>query len=136
MTDVYAYTPRFEGLPNAVLEAMATGLPVAATNVGGISEAVVDGVTGRLVAPGDVDGLAAAILGYCEDARARATHGAAGRARAVAEFKPDVMRAAYIHVYEAALAARGLASSRFVAESAGPTEPRAPKPEPGFPRES
>ncbi len=51
-----------EGVPNAMLEAMATGLPVFATHHGGIPEAVDDGTSGRLVAEGDAEALGAALL--------------------------------------------------------------------------
>ncbi len=74
-----------EGVPNAMLEAMATGLPVLATRHGGIPEAVADGVSGRLVDEGDAAGLAAAALelmaspetyaGYSRAARAAVEEG-------------------------------------------------------------
>ena len=67
---------------------------------------VIDGATGRLVAPGDHEALAEAIITYCADPGLRAAHGAAGRARAIAEFKPESMLAAYTSVYDDALAAR------------------------------
>lgn len=112
MLDVYAYAPLYEGMPNGVLEAMATGVPVVSSRVGGLPEMVSDGVTGRLVAPGDTEAMAQAIITYCTDAGLRAAHGAAGRARAIAEFKPESMLAAYTSVYDGALAARhGMAAS-------------------------
>ena len=70
-----------EALPMAILEAMSAGLPVIASNVGGIPDAVVDGETGILVARGDDEALVAALAALASD-RARASAlGAAGRAR-------------------------------------------------------
>ncbi len=70
-----------EALPMAILEAMSAGLPVIASNVGGIPDAVVDGETGILVERGDDEALVAALAALASD-RARASSlGAAGRAR-------------------------------------------------------
>jgi glycosyltransferase involved in cell wall biosynthesis len=70
-----------EALPMAILEAMSAGLPVIASNVGGIPDAVVDGETGMLVERGDDEALVAALAALASD-RARASSlGAAGRAR-------------------------------------------------------
>ena len=60
--DVFALSSRFEGLPIALLEAMATGLACVATTVGGIPEVVTDGRDGVLVGPGDPAGLADALV--------------------------------------------------------------------------
>jgi glycosyltransferase involved in cell wall biosynthesis len=68
-----------EGLPNAVLEAMAAGLPVIATAVGGVPEIVTDGVTGLLVPPHEPRELAAAIARLTGDPRLRVTLGQAAR---------------------------------------------------------
>lgn len=64
-----------EGLPMAILEAMAAGMPVIATAVGGIPEAIEDGSEGFLIVPGDVSGLAAAIERMLSDDEARTTMG-------------------------------------------------------------
>jgi glycosyltransferase involved in cell wall biosynthesis len=68
-----------EGLPNAVLEAMAAGLPVVATSVGGVPEVLADGVTGLLVPPREPKELAAAIARLAGDPLLRQRMGAAGR---------------------------------------------------------
>ncbi|MGC9665573.1 glycosyltransferase [Planosporangium sp. 12N6] len=72
-----------EGLPNAVLEAMAAGLPVIATAVGGVPDVVVDGVTGILVPPRAPDALAVAIAQLADDPDLRVRLGAAARAAAM-----------------------------------------------------
>lgn len=60
--DVMLVTSRWEGLPRAMIEAMATGVPVVSTAVGGVREVVEDGITGLLAATGDVDGLADGVV--------------------------------------------------------------------------
>jgi glycosyltransferase involved in cell wall biosynthesis len=71
---------RSEGLPNALLEAMAAGVPVVATNVGGTPEIVQDGRTGLLVPPGDPAALAAGITRVLDDPPAAARMAVAARA--------------------------------------------------------
>jgi len=75
-----------DGIPNALLEAMASGLPVVASAVSGIPEVVQDGISGLLTEPGDASALAAALARVIDDAHlaARLRHGA--RARAVDRF--------------------------------------------------
>ncbi len=60
--DLFVSSSLWEGLPTVILESMAAGTPVVATRVSGTTELVQDGITGRLVSPKDVDGLAAAIV--------------------------------------------------------------------------
>jgi glycosyltransferase involved in cell wall biosynthesis len=89
--DVYIQPSRFEGMPFAVLEAMASECPVVATAVDGITELIEDGVHGRLVEPEDPRGLAAVIRAVIADpARAR-TMGAAARKRVCEEFDDSVV---------------------------------------------
>ena len=95
-----------DGLPNVILEAMATGLPVVATRVSGIPLAVVDGVTGRLVPEGDVEELARA-MGELLAAPERAREmGERGRRRVEAELTWEAVAARYREGYLAALAGR------------------------------
>jgi glycosyltransferase involved in cell wall biosynthesis len=81
LLDLYASASHREGLPLALLEAMACGLPVVATAVAGHEDVVEDGGTGVLVPPGDESALAAAMTALLADPARRAALGGAGRAR-------------------------------------------------------
>lgn len=97
--DAFLMPSHHEGLGVAALEAMAAGLPVVASRVGGLPEAVVDGETGLLVPPADPAALAAAITRLAADpARAREL-GAAGRARVQARFSMTAMAEGTLAVY-------------------------------------
>jgi len=87
-SDLFVLPSLWEGLPNALLEAMAAELPVVATHVGGIPEVVIDGETGLLVAPRDSDGLARAIERVIGDGALRAR--LAKNARVYAERNFDI----------------------------------------------
>lgn len=97
--DIFALASHEEGSPNAVLEAMTARLPVIATNVGGIPEAVEEGKTGLLVRPHDPAALAAALLRFIEDSALCETMGQAGRARIEAEFSLDACVRSYAELY-------------------------------------
>ncbi len=96
--DVFALVAEPAGCPNASLEAMAAGLPVVATDVGGMAEQVEDGVTGCLVGREDVDGLARATLHLARDPKRRAALGEAGKERAAREFSMERMIERYHRV--------------------------------------
>jgi glycosyltransferase involved in cell wall biosynthesis len=83
---VYVLPSYAEGLPMGVLEAMAAGTPTVATTVGGIPDAIVEGVHGYLVSPGDIDALADRIMRLLGDEELRARIGSAARDRAVDVF--------------------------------------------------
>jgi glycosyltransferase involved in cell wall biosynthesis len=84
--DLLVHPSDEEGFPNAILEAMAAGLPVVATRVGGTPELVLDGATGILVPPRSPTDLAAAVSRLLADPSLADQMGAAGRERAVREF--------------------------------------------------
>jgi glycosyltransferase involved in cell wall biosynthesis len=92
--DALAVTSNFEALPMVILEALAAGLPVIATRVGGIHEVVRDGVEGILVAPGDAVAVADA-LERMADPVLRAAFGEAARARHAGSYELTTMTAHY-----------------------------------------
>ncbi len=96
---VFALPSLAEGISNTILEAMACGLPVIATAVGGNAELVVDGVTGFLVPPGDPAALADRIGWYRTHPQALRAHGAAARERVLREFSLEVMVGRYAQLY-------------------------------------
>jgi sugar transferase (PEP-CTERM/EpsH1 system associated) len=89
-----------EGISNTILEAMASGLPVIATNVGGNPELVADGETGRLVSVSDATALAGAIESYAVAPEMAAAAGRTGRERSETEFSMNAMANTYARVYD------------------------------------
>ena len=89
-----------EGTPVSLLEAMACGLPVVASNVGGIPEVVTDGEHGTLVAV-DTQALADGLARYVQDPMLRERHGQAARRRIEQKYSMDAMLAAYLTLYDA-----------------------------------
>ena len=108
--DVFVLSSHSEGLPLSILEAMAVGLPVVASNVGGVPEAVVDGETGLLVPPADPESLAAAIERLLRDPVQRRRLGDAGRTRVAEHFDLAAVQQAHLDLYRRVLATRGLPS--------------------------
>ena len=97
--DIFVLSSIGEGMSNAILEAMATGLPVVATRVGGNPELVVSGTTGFLVEPRSPAALTAALSCYLGDPGLLARHGRAARELAQAEFSLERMVGAYEQLY-------------------------------------
>jgi glycosyltransferase involved in cell wall biosynthesis len=87
--DVFVLPSIAEGLPNALLEAMAAGLPVVATAVGGVPEIVQSGVNGMVVEPAAPDALAEALVRLGQDERLRSEYGAANRALVASNFSVE-----------------------------------------------
>jgi glycosyltransferase involved in cell wall biosynthesis len=79
--DILLHTSLWEGLPRVFPEAMATGLPIVATRVDGAPEAIEEGVTGHMLPPRDVDGMARRVLELAGDPGRRIALGAAARKR-------------------------------------------------------
>jgi len=109
LNDVAAFYPLFdvaclcshsEGFSNAILEYMAAGLPVVATDVGGISEAVEHGKTGFVVPAGDTEAFAKSVLTLLEDAPLRKQMGRAGQQRCAERFDFTIVARQYEDYYE------------------------------------
>lgn len=104
--DVFVLPSRLESFPLSIVEAMLAGLPVVATDVGSVAEAVVEGETGLLVPPGDAVALAAAIRSLADDPELRIRLGRNGRMRALELFTATSMAHAFDSAYREALATR------------------------------
>jgi glycosyltransferase involved in cell wall biosynthesis len=98
--DVFVHASWVESFPYVILEAMAAGLPIVASDVGGVGEAVADGETGLLVPVRDSGRLAAALVALLGDEGRRATFGSAGRARVGEIFTLERMVGAVASVYD------------------------------------
>lgn len=99
--DVFCLPSSAEGLPLVVLEAMAQGKPVVATAVGGTPELVLDGETGLLVPPGDVEALRGALAQILDDRERARRLGSAGRDRVRMSFSASAMNERILKAYEA-----------------------------------
>lgn len=102
-SDLFVLPSLWEGLPMALLEGMAAGLPVIATEVAGTRQVVVSGESGMLVPPGDAAALAATISRLADDAAERQRLGRAARARVESEFSSVRQAARHAEVYAAIL---------------------------------
>lgn len=102
--DLFVLPSLAEGISNTILEAMASGLPVVATAVGGNPELVLEGQTGALVPPSDPHKMALAICDYVMNPDKAKRHGSAARIRVEQCFGLDVMVKNYTDMYDQALA--------------------------------
>lgn len=101
--DVFVLPSKTEGISNTILEAMSSGLPVVATDVGGNGELIVDGQTGLLVPADDSEAMAGALERYLTEPVLRTAHGEASRARVLERFSLDAMVGAYTELYDSLL---------------------------------
>jgi sugar transferase (PEP-CTERM/EpsH1 system associated) len=104
--DVFVLPSLAEGICNTILEAMASGLPVIATDVGGNPDLVAVGETGTLVPAGDPQAMAESLVEYVSDAERREREGSAARAGAEKEFSMEAMVRGYMEVYARVLGTR------------------------------
>jgi glycosyltransferase involved in cell wall biosynthesis len=98
--DIFALPSYNEGLPMSVLEAMAHGIPVITTPVGGIPEVIIDGVHGRLVAPGDITAIETALLEFAGQPELRRRIGEAGRCHVGAKYADGVVLPLLHSIYD------------------------------------
>jgi sugar transferase (PEP-CTERM/EpsH1 system associated) len=109
--DVFALPSLNEGINNTILEAMASGLPVVATNTGGNPELVADGVTGLLLPRRQPTEIAAALHRYLVEPELARAHATAGRERAVSAFSVGAMVRSYEAVYRRMADPDGMAAA-------------------------
>jgi len=102
--DLFVLPSLGEGISNTILEAMACGVPILATRVGGNAELVIEGKTGSLVAAADDDVLIAAVTHYLDNPSLLREHGLAGRRRVESTFSLQAMVDAYQRLYDDLLA--------------------------------
>jgi glycosyltransferase involved in cell wall biosynthesis len=117
--DVMVSASRQEGLPMAILEGMASGLPLVATAVGEVPTVVLDGRTGVLVPAGNPDSLAAGIIELLRDPAMRKSLGSAARQRVEEEYSAVRMTNDYLCVYAEAIEAVKKGRERRIESSAG-----------------
>jgi sugar transferase (PEP-CTERM/EpsH1 system associated) len=98
--DIFAMSSIAEGTPGSALEAMASGLPVVGTRVGGIPEVIDNGITGQLVPPSNAAAMASALKHYVEAPALARRHGQAGRDKVLRKYSMPAMVAAYQDMYD------------------------------------
>lgn len=98
--DIFVLPSKAEGIPMTVLEACASGLPIVATDVGGLNEIITENKNGFLVEPGEPDELAKAIGNYLTNAELISAHGLCGRKHIVENFSLDKMTNSYLALYD------------------------------------
>lgn len=99
-SSIFALPSYHEGMPMAILEAMSVGLPVISTDVNGIPDLVMDGETGILIKPGDIDALENAIMKLLNEPETRQSMGEKGKARVENLFSTDVVINKLCQIYD------------------------------------
>lgn len=102
-SDIFVFPSYAEGMPNSLLEAMACGLPVIASRIGGVVDVVEDGKSGILFEPGNVHELASAMSKLLNDAELRQRLGDEARKRIVGNFSIDKIADEYLKLYKEVL---------------------------------
>jgi glycosyltransferase involved in cell wall biosynthesis len=100
ISSVLLLTSSFEGMPNVLMEAQAVSLAVVASNVGGVPDCMIDGETGYLVAPDDIDGFARRCVELLKDDRLRSKFGASGAAYMRNSFSRRAMAERYLQILQ------------------------------------
>jgi glycosyltransferase involved in cell wall biosynthesis len=98
--DLYVLPSLWEGLPMVLLEAMAAGCPIVATDVGGVSMAIQSGVNGTLVKPRDPEALSAAIVALLKDDEMRLRYAQQGQVIFLEKFSAEIMTRRYEELYQ------------------------------------
>jgi len=106
-SDLYVFPSLTEAFPNGLLEGMAAGLPIVASDAAGMNELIHDEHNGKLVPPGDATALAKAIIELVDDPVRAAGLGLAARSSVRARYSFERMVASFEHIYRSELAARG-----------------------------
>jgi glycosyltransferase involved in cell wall biosynthesis len=98
--DIFVLPSYTEGMPNSIIEAMAAGLPVVASCVGGIPDMITQNQEGFLFSPGDVEGLVGALLELIEDPDLRLVMGEKGRSKALSHYSMDIKAQNLFNLYQ------------------------------------
>jgi glycosyltransferase involved in cell wall biosynthesis len=108
--DCFVLPSLAEGISNTILEAMASGLPVIATDVGGNADLVTSGITGQIVPAGNPEALAQQIVKFANAPGQATIMGRLGRERVEETFSMNAMVAAYLGTYDQLLGRSGTAA--------------------------
>lgn len=136
--DIFLLPSQEDNLPNTILESMSCGTPVVAFDVGGVSDMVSNGVTGRLVKAFDIEQMGDAIVSLAVDPEKRVSMGKACRRRVINDYALDVQANKYLNLYDGLLHQYRQSEPRLTSnleptnrlENEAPTTPLEPVPAP------